>query len=113
MSFDMSDAPLACDLGALDPASRARHADVTQQLWAQVRGVEELSNGYSLRLPATDAALLLAAEFITRERRCCPFFEFNLSASAEAACLSLTGAGGVKAFLAAEILSGRGGDPHA
>jgi hypothetical protein len=109
----MNAAPLACDLTALDPLSRARHADVTRQLWAQVQAVDELANGYALRLPPTDAALLLAAEFITRERRCCPFFEFNLNVSDEAARLSLTGAGGVKAFLAAEILSMKGGEPHA
>ena len=108
-----TDTPLACNLDALDLAARARHAEVTARLVAAIQGVDELPDGYILRLPSTDEALMLAAEFIARERRCCPFFEFSLTVGKDAARLSLTGAGGVKQFIEAEILSMKGGEPYA
>lgn len=49
--------------------------------------------------------LLRAAEFISLERLCCPFFGFALDVAPEggALWLSLTGRDGVKPFIAAEI----------
>jgi len=114
MNFDMKNSPpLACNLNALDREARARHAAVTAWLLEAALGVDELTDGYALRLPANDQALLHAAEFITRERRCCPFIDFSLTASLDAARLSLTGAGGVKQLIEAEILAQEGGVPHA
>jgi hypothetical protein len=114
MSVNMtSDVPFACDPFALQPAARARHAEVTAWLLAAAHGIEELPDGYALGLPAADDALLHAAEFITRERLCCPFITFSLHVSQDAARLSLTGAGGVKQLIQAEILAQEGGASHA
>ena len=105
----MTPPPLACNPFALDPAARTRHAEVTGWLLSAATGRDELVNGYALRLPAADEALRRAAEFIARERRCCPFITFTLTVSDDAARLSLTGAGGVKQFIEAEILAQEGG----
>lgn len=105
--------PLACNPFALKPAARARHAEVTAWLLAAAPRIEELPEGYALSLPASDDALLRAAEFMARERLCCPFITFSLHVSQDAARLSLTGAGGVKQLIQAEILAQEGGAPHA
>lgn len=40
--------------------------------------VVEIENGYPLRYPTDSEMLVHIAEFITYERDCCPFFEFEL-----------------------------------
>ncbi len=48
---------------------------------------------------------MLAAEFITRERLCCPFFRFELALEpgSEALALRLTGPEGVREFIRQEM----------
>ena len=52
-----------------------------------------------------EGSLVRVAEFIELERRCCPFFRFELEVQDEggAAWLRLTGRMGVKQFIAAEL----------
>lgn len=59
-------------------------------------------DGYAVRYPA-DA--LLAAGFVALERRCCPFFRFELGVEPDGGppWLSIAGPEGAKAFLAAEL----------
>jgi hypothetical protein len=107
----MPESSLACDLTALDEAQRERHQCVTQQLFTSIQEVKDLADGYALRLPPEASLLLLAAEFITRERLCCPFFDFALKVRREGGplWLSITGREGVKQFIAMELgLSGAG-----
>lgn len=69
------------------------------------QALEELSNGYAVRF-AYDAGLALElAEFMTLERRCCPFLTLavELEASGGPMRLKLTGEDGVKPFLVAEL----------
>ncbi len=103
-----STAGLACDLDALDPAERDQQAATLEQLRLRVQAVEELPDGWALQLPTADETLHLAARFIANERRCCPFFEFNLNVTAGAGpiWLRITGQAGVKAFLAGAFASG-------
>src|SRR5438034_1441692 len=53
----------------------------------------------------SEGSLVRVAEFIELERRCCPFFRFELEVQDEgrAAWLRLTGRMGVKQFIAAEL----------
>lgn len=96
---------LACELNAIDPAGRERHTEVLAQLRPAIEQVEPLPDGYGLRLPADDRVLMLAAEFITRERRCCPFFQFTLDVTPDGGpvWLRLTGREGVKDFIQSEF----------
>lgn len=93
----------ACNMNALSKAERERYQEVTKQLFAAVEKREELKDGYAFRLPS--ASLLAAAEWISLERRCCPFFAFDLEQTKDSGPLWLRvrGAEGVKAFIRAEL----------
>ncbi len=96
-----SESPIACVLEALDSDQRQRHQRLTGELRKAVIGAKELSDGFALQLRDDDATWMNMAEFITLERRCCPFLGFSLVAEQEKASYSLriTGRPGVKEFL--------------
>jgi hypothetical protein len=93
----------ACNMKALSAAERARYQEVTKALLEAAQEKRELSNGYGFRLPA--ASLMSAAEWVSLERRCCPFFTFEIEQSRDegAVWLRVTGSEGVKAFIRAEF----------
>lgn len=97
------DTPLACNMAALDAVARARRQDLAVQIQTATQEVRELPDGYAFFLPAD--ALLVAADFVTLERRCCPFFRFELAMGPDDGplWLAITGREGVKAFLVAEL----------
>ena len=101
----VQESPFACNLLALDAAGRRRHKAVSEQMHAAVKEVQELPDGYAFRFPAEQATILLVAEFIARERLCCPFFRFELVAEQEDGplWLRLRGREGVKEFIRAEL----------
>jgi len=102
---NQSEPALACNLDALDAGQQERHQQVGEQVWAVMQEVKELANGYAFRLPAEAPVLLAAAEFISLERLCCPFFTFVLEVGPEHGpiWLQLTGPDGVKRFLQTEL----------
>ncbi len=95
----------ACNMLALDVEQRRRHVAVTGQLRAAIQEIRAVSDGYEFRFPAEQATILLASEFIARERLCCPFFHFELSVGAVESplWLRLRGPEGVKDFIKAEF----------
>ena len=100
-----NDTVFACNMNGMTKAQRQRHEVLIQQLGGFQQKPRELSDGYAFRL-ATDApTILAAAEFITLERLCCPFFKFalDLDTDNDVLWLSLTGRPGVKPFIAAEF----------
>src|SRR5436190_24355910 len=66
----------ACTIGALTRAERTRHAETSRRLLSAIRERTELVHGYGFRLPPE--SLLTAAQWISLERRCCPFFAFEV-----------------------------------
>jgi hypothetical protein len=96
---------LFCDLSALDTTQREHHQANTRQLFGSVKQIEELPNGYAFSWPAEADTILKAAEFITLERLCCPFFDFALEIKREDGPLrlTLTGREGVKQFMLDEL----------
>jgi hypothetical protein len=94
-----------CDLTALNAEQRERYQEVRAQLQKTVQEIREVANGYAFRHPAEISVLLLLAEFIDLESRCCPFLDFRLEVKTERgpAWLVLTGPEGVKEFLRAEL----------
>src|SRR5262245_16685778 len=99
------ESPIACNLKALDSEQRRRHQSLTTQLRAAAQESRELPDGYSFRLPSDEATIQWIAEWITLERRCCPFLAFGLEAGRDKGplWLSLTGREGVKPFLTIEF----------
>lgn len=97
--------PFICNLNAIDPDRRARHADATAELFQSVQVVHELPDGYAFRFPNEIRLLRKAVDFITDEKLCCPFFGFTLKIEPEGGplWLYLTGREGVKPFIRAEM----------
>jgi hypothetical protein len=85
-----SESPIACNLNALDKEQRRRHQSLTAQLHAATQETRELPDGYSFRLPSDEATIQRTAEWITLERRCCPFIAFGLEVGREGGPLWLS-----------------------
>jgi hypothetical protein len=98
--------PLACNLAALDAAERKEHGIVTEQLFATIVEVRELVDGYALGCRQDETLWMKAAQFVDRERRCCPFFSFGLTIDSltDVVWLQLTGPAGVKEFIQHEFI---------
>ena len=100
LAASASETRFACNLKALTPEQRTRHAKLTRDLLAGVTERRELPDGYAFRI---HAALSDVGEWIAKERKCCPFFRFRLEVSGENEWLSIQGAEGVKQFIATEF----------
>ena len=94
-----------CDMSALEPPHRKQHIATAREVFRAVKEIRELPNGYAFRLPNEAPMLLKIAEFISREKLCCPFFGFSLEVQPTGGpvWLSLTGDEGIKPFIQAEI----------
>lgn len=99
------ESPFACDMTAILPEQRSTHVATIEKLFRSVQSKHELPDGYAFELPNDSEVLLTAAQFISLERLCCPFFGFELQVEREGGSvwLSLTGREGVKPFIVAEI----------
>ena len=99
--------PIACTLS--DPELARRTAEIEKSLFAGVLETSELSDGYAFRFPADPEWLPRLATFIAEERRCCPFFTFELvyQPAEGPIWLHLRGREGVKEFIAQQFLAGR------
>ena len=92
----------ACNSNALTKEERAVHQRVSRKLLAAIEEKKELRNGYAFRLDSK--MLVTAAEWVSLERRCCPFLSFDLGLAADGPLwVRITGAPGIKAFLRAEL----------
>jgi hypothetical protein len=101
----VDESPIACNMKALDRKQRQRHRLLTAQLHAALQETRELPDGYSFRLPSDEATIQRTAEWVTLERRCCPFITFAIEIDRERGplWLRLTGREGVKPFLKMEL----------
>lgn len=93
----------ACNMNALTKADRVRHQELSKSLMAAVKEQKELPDGYGFRLPAD--SLTTAAEWVSLERLCCPFFTFELEQARDSGPLWLRvkGPEGVKNFIKMEF----------
>lgn len=89
----------ACNMNALTESELPRYQELAQALRAAVQEQKELRNGYAFRLPPK--ALTAAAEWVALERKCCPFFTFEIQVARDEGplWLRITGTAGVKAFI--------------
>ena len=91
--------PVACSLTA--PELQQRRREVISKLKAIVVEQKELESGYAYRFPSDQDLLGELANFITFERQCCPFLQFDLRAEPGfgPVWLELSGPAGTKEFL--------------
>ena len=105
----LSEEPIACRLDVFGGAERVRHNALTAELRSEVRKLRELRDGYAMRLPADSRWLADAGAWMALERRCCPFFDFQLTwrRGEDSPWLRITGPPGVKAIIASGFVNGR------
>jgi hypothetical protein len=96
-----AETPLACDLDAISANDRPRYSELRRMVAASVTARRELPDGFALQISTERMALAQVAEWISLERKCCPFFEFRIEIAPGSGpvWLSLTGRAGVKEFL--------------
>lgn len=94
---------LACNPSALNKEQLARYGALTKQLIATKQEVSELADGYTLHYPANPQSIKDVAEFVTYERLCCPFLNFEMAVEGENLLLRLKGKDGVKEFIKMEF----------
>ena len=97
--------PLACNIGSFTAEERERYRTLTRSLISQAIQHRELPDGYAFQIDLSNKALGEVAEWIGYERRCCPFFNFQLEIAAgdQGAWLSLSGGLNVKQFIITEF----------
>lgn len=101
--------PIACNLTGEALAERGN--DV-RTLFLEVEQVRELADGYAFRFAGSEAAAARLLEFTLAERRCCPFFTFDLEFEPNEGpiWLRLRGSTDIKDFVASawgEIIAAR------
>jgi len=89
---------LACNPLAIEASQRQHYVNTARQVFAAAHERRELPDGYAFRLSEEHTTLLQVAEYLTNDRRCCPFFHYTLSIEpdARAVWLTITGPAGVK-----------------
>jgi hypothetical protein len=94
------DEVIACLLSEREAAIRGE--ELAAGLFAEVKEIVELPDGYRYRVTDGLERLGELAEFIAAARRCCPFLSFDLTAEPHGGplWLSLRGSPRVKAFIA-------------
>lgn len=99
--------PIACEITAIDETERQRHNQNALAVFSSVREIKELPDGYRFRLPTDTDIITKAGVFISRERLCCPFFNFTLEVTPGhgPVWLNLTGREAVKSYTRENIVS--------
>lgn len=97
-------AELACLATALAPEERRAHFALIAQLFGKLAQEQsDLPDGYAYRFKAD--ALEAVAQFVARERKCCPFLTFQLTVAAGSGplWLRMTGPEGAREILETEL----------
>jgi hypothetical protein len=99
------ESPLACVVAPFSADERSRWQQLGAAWSAKVDEVRELPDGFALRIGHDAATIMAAAEWMTLDRRCCPFMAFTLAIEREGgpAWVHLTGRPGTKEFLRAAL----------
>jgi len=94
-----------CNLRALSLEERKRHQELTLKLTGARLETVELADGYAFRLASDSVSIAELGEWVEGERKCCPFFDFEIEAGRDGGTLwlKLRGRDGVKALIHSEF----------
>jgi hypothetical protein len=100
-NVEIFETPIACRLDAIPASDRARYNELRRMLASAAVGKCELPNGIEVQISTDRMGLAQLAEWISFERKCCPFLDFRIDVAPESGpvWVSLTGRAGVKEFL--------------
>jgi len=95
--------PFACDMTAIPPGERGAHQAVTRHVVTAATVIRDSGEGFVFELAADDYEMV--TRFVAKERLCCPFLTFVVTARAEPPPVELriTGPIGAKEFIRAEL----------
>ena len=98
----VEETPIACKLTGDELAERG---DEVRDLFKEVTQARELADGYAFRFSGSDATATRLLEFTLSERRCCPFFTFELvfEPNEQAVWVHLRGSATIKEFVASNL----------
>src|SRR5215210_3525735 len=96
--------PIACLLPRQEQAKRRER--ITNEFFKGAEEIRELRDGFSFRYPGTDEWNSKISEFIMFERKCCPFFTFELlfASNTGLVYLHIRGSKDVKEFIKKGLL---------
>ena|ERR1700737_2361702 len=94
-----------CNMSAIPAETRPAYNKLTEIIIRAVEDRRELSDGYSFRFSREQIKADQLIAWIDLEKKCCPFFGFEIHWEKENGPLSLhlTGEEGVKPFIEAEF----------
>src|SRR6202162_6273164 len=100
-NVEIFETPIACQLDAIPASDRARYNELPRVPAAAAVGKCDLPNGIEVQISTERMGLAQLAEWISFERKCCPFLDFRIDVAPASGpvWLSLTGRAGVKEFL--------------
>jgi len=95
--------PVACDLTVFTPAARAEHLARSQGVLGSVDRLTEEADGFVLAFAASPSSRVEVEHWIEAERRCCPFFQFEVWELHGDLFVRVSGPGAAKEILRAGI----------
>lgn len=103
---NMPSIPIACSLSERERSERERA--IAGDVMSGITETRELPDGYAFRFPGDDPWPERIQAFVLAERRCCPFFTFELTfhPAQGPIWLRLRGPDGTKAFVEETFLFG-------
>lgn len=98
---------VACCHTVFTKEQRVEYKSIWSELETRRLGITELENGYQYQFPGDAETLWLINEWVSMERKCCPFLTFSVIArnEMEPILLQLTGDEQGKEFLRTDIQS--------
>jgi hypothetical protein len=92
-------------MSVFTPAERELHVQTIRELFQSLQAIRNAADGYEFNFPSSSEIITSMAEFISKERLCCPFLEFAVKVPPgnEPITLLLTGPEGTQEFLRAEF----------
>ena len=71
--------PIGCDLTVFNIRERIKHVALAKSLLGKARQLIEHDDGFTFIFEQSPALEMKIAEWVTNEKRCCPFFSFEFS----------------------------------
>jgi len=78
-----------CHMGVFDPAEGTRHREMTNRLVSAWSSFVEIHGGYKFFFNPSKVSASELMEWAANEKRCCPFFNFEIKSEPEGKVLSL------------------------
>jgi hypothetical protein len=104
-----ADTAIACDLTVFSSSERLKHMALAKTLLGKARQVIEHEDGFTFVFEQCARLEMKIADWVTNEKRCCPFFLFDLSRADTPPSLRLriSGPNGAKEILRTGLTDSR------